>query len=127
MSLSNLPCTFCTFCTFSTKPVLFLSSLYLFCLACVFLSQISLKKRHNPLFPFPSSVSGATFILYYSFSIHFRDHLVIILNVTVGFPSLFYLFPFYLPCSFYFVHFRLACTLLVPCLYLKLVLPPHFT
>ena len=53
----------------------------------------------------PSSVSGTTIIycLYFcSFSIHFRDHLAIILNVTIGFLSLFYLFPFYLPCSLFY-------------------------
>ena len=46
---------------------------------------------------FPSLVSGTTIIYclyYYSFSIHFRDHLAIILNVTVGFLSLFYLVLF---------------------------------
>ena len=38
---------------------------------------------------------GRNFILYYySISIHFRDHLASILNVTVGFLSLFYLFLF---------------------------------
>ena len=45
----------------------------------------------------PSSLSGTTiiyFLYYYSFSIHFRDHLAIILNVTVGFLSLFYLVLF---------------------------------
>ena len=45
----------------------------------------------------PSSLSGTTIIYclyYYSFSIHFRDHLAIILNVTVGFLSLFYLVLF---------------------------------
>ena len=45
----------------------------------------------------PSSVSGTTIIYclyYYSFSIHFRDHLAIILNVTVGFLSLLYLVLF---------------------------------
>ena len=34
------------------------------------------------------------FLYYYSFSIHFRDHLASILNVSVGFLSLFYLFLF---------------------------------
>ena len=34
------------------------------------------------------------FLYYYSFSIHFRDHLAIILNVTVGFLSLLYLVLF---------------------------------
>ena len=45
----------------------------------------------------PSSLSGTTIIYclyYYSFSIHFRDHLAIILNVTVGFLSLLYLLLF---------------------------------
>ena len=45
----------------------------------------------------PSSLSGTTiiyFLYYYSFSIHFRDHLAIILNVTVGFLSLLYLVLF---------------------------------
>ena len=47
------------------------------------------------LFLSPSSLSGATFILYYySFSIHFHDHLAIILNVTVGFLSFLYLVLF---------------------------------
>ena len=72
----------------------------------------------------PSFVSGTTIVYFwyfYSFSIHFRDYPATILNVTVGYLSFFFsLFLFYLPCSFYFVHFRLACTLLVPCLYLKL-------
>ena len=51
----------------------------------------------------PSSLSGTTIIYclyYYSFSIHFRDHLAIILNVTVGFLSLLYLFPFLQPVPF---------------------------
>ena len=72
----------------------------------------------------PSFVSGTTIVYFwyfYSSSIHFRDYPATILNVTVGYLSFFFsLFLFYLPCSFYFVHFRLACTLLVPCLYLKL-------
>ena len=54
----------------------------------------------------PSSVSGTTIIYclyFYSFSIHFRNHLATILNVSVGFLSLFYLFPFYLPCSFFYL------------------------
>ena len=45
----------------------------------------------------PSSLSGTTIIYclyYYSFSIHFRDHLAIILNVSVGFLSLLYLVLF---------------------------------
>ena len=45
----------------------------------------------------PSSLSGTTIIYclyYYSSSIHFRDHLAIILNVTVGFLSLLYLVLF---------------------------------
>ena len=79
---------------FMLPCLFFYTSLYLFCLACVFFTQNLFQKRHNPLFPFPSSVSGATivyFMYYYSFSIHFHDHLAIILNVTVGFLSLFYL------------------------------------
>ena len=42
-------------------------------------------------------MSGTTIIYclyYYPFSIHFRDHLAIILNVTVGFLSLLYLVLF---------------------------------
>ncbi len=45
----------------------------------------------------PSSVSGTTIIYFwyfYSFSIHFHDHLASILNVTVGFLSLLYLVLF---------------------------------
>ena len=44
-----------------------------------------------------SSLSGFTVVYclyFYSFSIHFRDHLAIILNVSVGFLSLFYLVLF---------------------------------
>ena len=39
------------------------SSLYLFYLPCVFFTQNLFQKRHNPLFPLLSSVSGAT-VLY---------------------------------------------------------------
>ena len=60
-----------------------------------------LSKKDTGLFFCPFVVSGATFILYYSFSIHFRDHLAIILNVPVGFLSLFYLFFSDLACSFF--------------------------
>ena len=44
-----------------------------------------------------SSLSGFTVVYclyFYSFSIHFRDQLAIILNVTVGFLSLLYLLLF---------------------------------
>ena len=36
----------------------FYTSLYLFYLPCVFFTQNLFQKRHNPLFPFPSSVLG---------------------------------------------------------------------
>ena len=43
---------------------------------------------------FPVGHNYYLFLYYYSFSIHFRDHLAIILNVTVGFLSLLYLVLF---------------------------------
>ena len=51
------------------------------------------------IFFIPSSVSGTTiiyFLYYYPFSIHFRDHLAIILNITIGFLSHFTWSFFYL-------------------------------
>ena len=67
-----------------------------FCLTCIFFIQPSVC-FYLVLFT-PVSVSGATIIYclyFYSFSIHFRDHLTIILNVSVGFLSfLLYLFLF---------------------------------
>ena len=56
------------------------------------------------LLSFPSSVSDTTIIYclyFYSFSIHFRDHLATILNVTVWSLSLLCLFPFCFTCSFF--------------------------
>lgn len=56
------------------------------------------------LLSFPLSVPGTTIIYclyFYSFSIHFHDHLATILNVTVWPLSLLYLFPFCFTCSFF--------------------------
>ena len=53
---------------------------------------------------FTSSTLHLLFFLHFiytSFSIHFRDHPATILNVTVGFLSLLYLFLFYSACSFF--------------------------
>ena len=54
--------------------------------------------RSNPLcqrsFALLSCRAQLFFLYYYSFSFHFRSHLVRILNVTVGFLSLLYLFLF---------------------------------
>ena len=55
-------------------------SLYYFYLACIFFlySLYCFSKKDTCLLFFPLSVSGATivyFLYYYSFSIHFRDHL----------------------------------------------------
>jgi len=44
-----------------------------------------------PLYPCRAQLC---ILYYYSFSIHLRDHLAIILNVTIGFLSLLYLFLF---------------------------------
>ncbi len=70
-----------------------------------FLPDVFVKVIHNDcnLFFLPLSVPGTTIIYcwyFYSFSIHFRDHLATILNVSVGFLFLLYLFPFCLTCSF---------------------------
>ena len=84
----------CSPCVFFVLPP---PSLCLFYLPCVFFTQNLFQKRHNLCFFRPHSCRAQLFILYYySFSIHFHDHLAIILNVTVGFLSLFYLFPFLL-------------------------------
>lgn len=79
------PSLYCTCILLVLSPIFYLVlfclacsllySLFLFCLqreqpsllpcaffvACVFLTQNFSQKRHNPLFPFPLSVSGATF------------------------------------------------------------------
>ena len=59
-------------------------------------STLDLSAKQWHYFPL-LSLSGTTIIYclyYYSFSIHSRDHLAIILNVTVGFLSLLYLVLF---------------------------------
>lgn len=74
-------------CTFSIIPYGITMSKILRCL-------FSVPHLH---YLFPLSVSGATivyFLYYYSFSIHFRDHLAIITNVSVGYLVLFYLILF---------------------------------
>ena len=105
---------FCLTCSFSDLAcinflVYFMLPCLFFIQACIFLSTLCLfaqnlfQKRHNPLFSFPSSLSGTTIVYclyFYSFSIHFHDHLASILNVSVGFLFLFYLFLFCLTCSF---------------------------
>ena len=69
----------------------------------------------------PSSVSGTTivyFLYYYSYSIHFRDHLAIILNVTVGSLSLFYLFLLDLACINFACLFCASLSIFYTSLYL---------
>ena len=70
-----LPCTFCTICTFSTQPVLFLSSLYLFCIACI----VFLKKIHAFCFhPFRVGHNYYLFLVFlfiqHSFPRPSREH-----------------------------------------------------
>ena len=85
-------------------------SLYYFYLACIFFlySLYCFSKKDTCLLFLPLSVSGTTivyFLYFYSFSIHFRDHLAIITNVSVGYLVLFYLFP--LGLSLFLCLFRL--------------------
>ena len=77
-SLSNHSREIIYFClALSALLALSLHSLYYFYLACIFFlySLYCFSKKDTCLLFLPLSVSGATFILYYSFSIHFRDHL----------------------------------------------------
>ena len=86
------------------------STLCLFYSLCLFVLKTSFKKDTTLCFHSPHPCRAQLFILYYySFSFHFRSHLVRILNVTVGFLSLLYLFLFHLqreqpsllPCVFF--------------------------